>query len=151
MAAPPLPSAEALALLTSLYAPPFLVQVKGLPHGAGWRLEISEDNGQVWTSLSPVGLPSPEEAIQAGAQAITDWRSSRTLAYDAEIVHFLTQGKLERRRIQVEDDTGQVVDVDGYAAQAEDGTWIEARLPIEAIEKAKKSKVKVRVRGRSVK
>src|SRR5687768_6383892 len=100
------PSADPLAVLSSLYAPPFLVQLKGLPGGSGWRLEHSEDNGGTWTSLEAghPGHPSPAAAIDAGAAAIASWRSSRLDAHYAEVATYFFQGKLERRKITILDE-----------------------------------------------
>lgn len=136
---------DPLSLLAPLYAPPYLVRLVSLPDDLGWRLEHSEDNGQTWASLSPAsGSSSPLEAIQAGVQAIADWRTSRTTAHDAEIVHYLKQGKLERRKIQIINGEESMY-IDGYAAQGDNGEWLEDQSPIEAINKAKESsKVKVK-------
>lgn len=136
---------DPLATLAALPVPPFQVRVGSLPGPPGipptWRLEISEDNGSTWTS-SEAGKPgqaSPGAAILTGAQAITAWRASRLDAFNAEIVLFLTQEKLERRKILIDDPDkpGLKIQVDGYAALDVNGEWNEAVLAIEAINKAK--------------
>jgi hypothetical protein len=138
----PTPSADPLAVLAGLYAPPFLVRLTVLPRSLGWRLELSEDDGASWSSLEAgkPGHASPALAIDAGATAIATWRSSRVEAGHAEVSFYFSQGKLERRKIESVDDLGEPIEIDGYAAQAEDGTWIEDTSPVVAIDKAKSRK-----------
>lgn len=132
---------DPLATLAALYAPPFLVRLNSLPRGAGWRLELSEDDGASWTSLEPgkPGHASPGQAIAAGVSSIADWRVSRADASNAEIALFFSQGKLERRKILIDDPDkpGSKLQVDGYAALDSTGSWNESTIPIEAINKAK--------------
>lgn len=130
---------DPLAVLASLYAPPLLVRLTALPATAGWRLEVSEDEGGTWTSFEAgkPGQVTPAQAIEVGAQALVSWKSARAAAHDAEISHFFKSGKLERRKIQIE---GEDNLQDGYAAMAEDGTWLEDISPIVAINKAKDKK-----------
>lgn len=141
------PSADSLALLASLYVPPFLVQVRGLPHSAGWRLEHSEDDGITWASLEPgqPGHPTPAEAIEAGANLIASWREARVDASNAEIAYFFSNGKLDRRKIRVADPNNPdlTIEVDGYAALNDEGIWVESISPIEAINKAKVKPIKL--------
>lgn len=141
---------DPLATLAALAAPPFLVRVgalSGLPGSLPtWCLELSEDNGGTWTSLDAgrPGQATPGAAITTGAQAITAWRASRVDSSNAEIVFFLSQGKLERRKILIDDPdkAGTKIQVDGYAALDSNGEWNEAVNPIEAIQKAKSKPLK---------
>lgn len=141
---------DPLATLTALPVSPFQVRVGSLPSLPGtpptWRLEISEDNGGTWTSLDAgkPGQATPGAAILAGAQAITGWRAGRLDSSNAEIVFFLSQGKLEGRKILIDDPDkpGSKIQVDGYAALDSNGDWNEAVNPVEAINKAKAKPVK---------
>ena len=140
-------STDSLALLEALPSSSFLVRVTSLPIALGqaptWRLEHSEDAGGTWSSLEPgqPGRTTAAAAIEAGAKAIEAWRAARLDAEQAEVYHFFTQGKLERRKIQVLDEDNSLITIDGYAAQSEEGNWIEDMSPIVAINKAK-TKVK---------
>lgn len=137
------PPVDPLNVLASLYASPFLVRLTALSRASSWRLELSEDDGGTWTSLEAgrPGHASPGVAIEEGVRLIQEWRSSRGAAHDVEIAHFFKNGKLERARISViDEETRESITVDGYKAQAEDGTWIEDVEPIKAIERAKQKR-----------
>lgn len=139
------PLEDPIAVLASLPAVPFLVRLTALPRASGWRLELSEDDGTTWTSLEAgqAGHATPAAAVEAGAQAIDLWRASRANAEQFEVSHFFTSGRLERRKILILDElTEKLVEVDGYAAQAENGIWEEDVSPIGAINKAKIRKVR---------
>lgn len=134
----PTPTADPLALLASLYLSPFLIRLASLPRAVGWRLELSEDDGGTWTSLSPVyGYQTPQEAIQAGAQAISDWQSSRVEATSNEIAYYFLNGKLERRKITILDEDLQPLEVDGYIALNDENKPFEHTDPLEAIRMSK--------------
>lgn len=80
----------------------------------------------------------PPTAIEAGAQAITTWRAARVDAGHAEISHYFSQGRLERRKIIITDpDTQQPREVDGYIALDDNGNPSESVDPLEAIRKSK--------------
>lgn len=137
---------DPLALLASLYAPPFLVRLSGLPRGAGWRLELSEDDGGSWSSLEPgkPGQVTPEAAILEGNRLIGEWRSSREESHSAEISHYFTTGKLQRGKIKIKDEEDREVEVDGFIAISDDGVKFEAVSPLEAIQKEKENQSKAK-------
>lgn len=144
--------ADPLATLSALAVPPFQVRVSSLPGAPGqapsWRLELSEDNGGTWSSLDAgaPGQATPGAAITAGAQAIAAWKAARVDASNAEIALFFSQGRLERRKILVDDPNkpGSKLQVDGYAALDSGGVWNESVAPIEAVNKAKSKPAQVR-------
>lgn len=158
-----MPLADPLAVLEALYTegdpttstPSLLVRVSSLPptrpQGRGWRLELSQDGGDTWTSLEAgqPGHATPSLAIEEGQKRVAAWKEARVEAHDHEISLAFRSGKLQRKKILIDANDGlgeRKIEVDGYAALADDDkTWIESPNPIDAIARANEhGKVKAR-------
>jgi len=103
-----------------------------------WLCKIAEGGGS-FTSLhaAGTGFSTPEEAILATEERLTEMLASRVVADDAEVVSYLMTDRLQRR--------------DGkWAALADDGEWSEVEgFPQAAIRESKRAHLsRAEARGR---
>ena len=133
-----MPLANPLQTFASLSSPPHLLASLRTDINGKYRIFISEDMGDTWTSFGPTSYPDPSAAIEAGEQSLIALKSARTSALDSEVLYYLNNGRLQQAKVTIQEPGQPPIEVDGYRVLADSGEWVTGRTPAQATQEAVK-------------